>query len=80
MGGQVAQPPFVLGQGRAADGAAGLLGACGAQQVADRGSGEGLAAFGWPETLGVEMAGDLRMGQPGGCQFAGPLSELGVSS
>ena len=65
---QVAQPPFVLGQGRAAGGDAGSLGTCGAQQVTDRGGGEGFAAFGWPESLGVEPGGDLRMGQPGVCQ------------
>ena len=78
VAGQVAQPPFVLGQGRAASGDAGALDACRVQQVADRVGGEGRAAFGWAEPLGVEMAGDLGEGQPGLGQFAGPQGELGV--
>ena len=78
--GQVAQPPFVLGQRRAvsAGGDVGALDAHRAQQVADRVGGEGLAALGRAEALGVELVGDLREGQPGICQFAGPLGELGV--
>ncbi len=67
----------MLGQGRAAGGAAGELGACGAQQVADRGGGEGFAAFGWPESFGGELGGDLRMGQSGVCQFAGRPASWG---
>jgi hypothetical protein len=58
--GQVPQPPFVLGQGRALSGDAGAPDACRSQQAADRVGGEGRAAFGWAEALGVELAGDLR--------------------
>jgi Insertion element 4 transposase N-terminal len=58
--GQVAQPPFVLVQERALSGDAGTPDACRAQQVTDGVGGEGGAAFGWAEALGVEMAGDLR--------------------
>jgi hypothetical protein len=70
----------LLGQGRAvgAGGDVGALDACSAQQVADRVGSEGRAAFGWAEALGVEAVGDLRGGQPGVCQVAGPPGQLGV--
>jgi hypothetical protein len=55
VGCQVAQPPFVLGQRRAAGGDAGPLGACGVQEVADRGGGEGLAAL--ERVTGVKFRG-----------------------
>jgi len=67
--GQITQPPFVLGQGRAVGpgGDAGALDARSPQQVADRVGGEGLAAPGRAEALRVEAVGDLRGGQPGIC-------------
>src|SRR5205807_2587255 len=63
---------------RAAGWDAGTLDAQGPQQVADRTGGEGRAALGRPEPLGVELPGDLREGAPGPGQFAGPGGEPGV--
>jgi len=78
VGGQVAQPPLMLGQRRAAGRDAGALDAQGPQQVADGVRGEGRDALGWLEALGVEVLGDLRDSTSAAGQLASPGGELGV--
>src|SRR5262245_47013437 len=80
VGGQVAQPPLVLGQGRAVTAGrdAGALEAQSPEQVADRVRGEDRAALGRAEALGVETLGDLRDSTSAAGQLAGPGGELGV--